>query len=415
MTNNSGEKHDMPVTLQDNDTYWADSSEHSLTNGSQDNRHLHPGLNLDTMFEYSDAGSDSSYYSVFIFTLHDYEENIYIYFWTFLVILTAVANVLIVAVFVQKSMRTPTNIILLFIAISDSLTGLVTLPTYIHVFTRGKQRAVSLNESWCEAYMISKFYISKAFHTVSIWQTLLLGFQRFCCVWFPFKTSSWFAIRRTFIAVAVITICAFVIHSYHLHIKKADKLNGWCHWKIEDPCVESCIFLWITLFLVNILPSGLLLVLTILMIQKLFHHNIRKCSLSAEQSRERYQQNKRASIIVVCIAIIFLIPEIPYGIFLLVTVIKTHSGNNILALRTNRFFHFVYEIALLLGFHANFWVYIIMNKRFRNELKSMFQYIMRILLPKHTTVPLTTVTMGMSLTQSHSTKGTDVNEQTAFV
>ncbi|KAL3883348.1 hypothetical protein ACJMK2_029622 [Sinanodonta woodiana] len=409
-TRNIVERNDMPDTLQDNHTYWTSSSGYSPLNDSQDNRHLYEGLNIDNVSEDSDSA-----HTVFFYQIHDFEEKIYIYFWTFLVILTAAANVLIIAIFVRKSMRTSTNIILLFIAISDSLTGLVTLPTYIHVFTSGSLGFVSLNESWCEAFMISKFYISKAFHTVSIWQTLLLGFQRFCCVWFPFKTSSWFAIRRTLIAVAVITICAFVVHSYHLHIKKVDKLDGWCQWQIEEPCVESCIFLWITLFLVNILPSGLLLVLTILMIQKLFHHNIRKCSLSAEQSRERDQQNRRASIIVVCIAIIFLIPEIPYGIFLLVTAIKTHSGNHVFALRSNRLFHVVYEITLVLGFHANFWVYIIMNKRFRDELKSMFLDILRKVLPQRTTSPLTTATVEMSQTQSHSTKGTDVNEQTTMV
>ncbi|KAL3883368.1 hypothetical protein ACJMK2_029642 [Sinanodonta woodiana] len=412
---NSVERHDMHVTLQDNETYWPNSSEHSLLNCSQDDRSLNPCLHLDNVFDDLDSGNDSYYFNVVFYLLHDYEKKDYIYFWTFLVIITTVANMLIVAVFVRKSMRTPTNIILLFIAISDSLTGLVTLPTYIHVFTRGIDGVVSLKESWCEAFMISKFYISKAFHTVSIWQTLLLGFQRLCCVWFPYKTKSWFAIRRILIAVAVITIYALVIHSYHLHKKKADKMDGWCQWQIEDPCVESCSFLWITLLLVNILPSGLLLVLTILIIQRLFHHNIQNSSFRAEHSREWSKQNKRASIIVVCIAIIFLIPEIPYGIFLLVTVIKTHSGNNVLTLRTNRFFHFAYEIAMLLGFHANFWVYTIMDKRFRDEVKSMFLYIMRNFLSERTTVPLTAVQISMNQGESHSKQRKDVNEQTAFV
>ncbi|KAK3581318.1 hypothetical protein CHS0354_016163 [Potamilus streckersoni] len=387
--------------LPDNITSWTDSSENSTVNGRQENTNM------------SDNYYENSYYSVFFYQLHDFEKMTYVYVWTFLVILTAFANVLIVAVFVRKSMRTTTNLILLFIAISDSLTGLVTLPAYIHVFTSGKLGWVELNEGWCEAYMISKFYISKVFHTVSIWQTLLLGFQRFFCVWFPFKTKSWFTTRRTLITVVLITIIAFVIHTYHLNEKKADKTLGFCQWTIEDPCVESCAFLWITLLLVHILPCVLLLVLTILMIQKLFHHNIRKESLSAEQSRERDQQNKRVSIIVVCIAIIFLIPEIPYGIFLLVTVIKKHSGQEILALRENRLSHLIYEIALLLSFHANFWVYIIMNRRFRDELKSMFLDIMRKLPPKN--VPLTSVSMETSQSQSHSTKGTDVNDKSTFV
>ncbi|KAK3581320.1 hypothetical protein CHS0354_016166 [Potamilus streckersoni] len=412
-TSSSFEIHHGSDFLPENETSEPNSSEYYVLNGSQDSHLLHSGVILHTFYE--NSVHDYPFYSEFFYPLHDFEEKIYIYVWTFLVFLTAFANVLIVAVFVRKSMRTTTNLILLFIAISDSLTGLVTLPTYIHVFTSGKLGWVRLSEGWCEAYMISKFYISKAFHTVSIWQTLLLGVQRFFCVWFPFKTNSWFTTRRTLSAVTVITICAFVIHSYHLNTKKANKSNGFCQWTIEDPCVKSCTFLWITLLLVNILPCLMLLVLTILMIKKLFHRNIRKMSFSAEQSRERDQQNKRASTIVVCIAIIFLIPEIPYGVFLLVTVLRKHSGKEILPLRENRLFHFIYEIALLLCFHANFWVYIIMNRRFRDELKSMFLESMRKLLPKRATVNHATISMETSQSHSHSTKGTDVKELSTLV
>ncbi|KAK3581315.1 hypothetical protein CHS0354_016160 [Potamilus streckersoni] len=410
--NSSHENHELSAMHPDYDLSWTNSSKNSMVNGEQDNPHFNPNLSLDTY----DDDSDSEYnYIEFFFKLHDFENNMYVCFWTFLVIIMAFANVIIVAVFVRKCMRTTTNLILLFISISDSLTGLVTLPTYIYVFTSGDLEWVGLNEGWCEAFMISKLYVSKAFHTVSIWQTLLLAFQRFVCVWFPFKTKSWFTTGRTLITVAVITIIAFVIHSYHLNVKKADKKEGLCRWTIENPCVESCAFLWITLLLVHIFPCVILLVLTVLMIQKLFHRNIQKESNSAEQSRERNQQNKRASIIVVCIAIIFLIPEIPYGVFLLVTVLKSHSGPEILPLRENRIFHLIYEIALLLSFHANFWVYITMNRRFREELKSMFLDRMRKILPKRATVTLATVSMETSQNLSHNTKGTDVNKQSTSV
>ncbi|KAK3581317.1 hypothetical protein CHS0354_016162 [Potamilus streckersoni] len=404
--NISDEKHELSAMHPGYDLSMINSSENSMVNGGQDNLHFHPNLSSENIDDYE--------YIEFLYSLHDFDENIYIYVWTFLVILTAFANMLIVAVFVRKSMRTSTNQILLFIAISDSLTGLVTLPTYIHVFTSGKAGYVSLSEGWCESYMISRYYLSKAFHTVSIWQTLLLGFQRFVCVWFPFKTKFWFTTRRTWIAVAVITIFAFVIHIYHLFRKKSSK-TGFCQWTIEEPCVETCTFLWISLLLVHILPCVLLFVLTVLMIQKLFQENIRKDSLSAEQSRERDQQNKRVSIIVVCIAIIFLIPEIPYGIFLLVTVIKRHGGQDILPLRENRLFHFIYENALLLGFHANFWIYISMSRLFRDELKSMFLESMRKLLPVLDANPIITVSRETNQNKSHSTNETDVSEQSTFV
>ncbi|KAL3861527.1 hypothetical protein ACJMK2_007556 [Sinanodonta woodiana] len=410
--NSSYEKHeDGSDTHPDHYIPLKNVSHHSSMNDNHTNSHL-PNPYSD---DFPTTDNNYYHYSEMFYQLHDFEENIYVYFWIFLVILTFFGNVLIVAVFVRKSMRTATNLILLFIAISDSLTGLATLPTYIHVFTKGQQGWVGLTEGWCEAFMISKFYISKAFHTVSVWLTLFLGFQRFLFVWFPFETKSWMTTRRTLIAVPIITISAFLIHIYHLNERKADTMQGFCHWIIEDSCVKTCIFLWIILLFVNILPSLLILFLTILLIQKLFNRNIRKDSLSAEQNRERDLQNKRASIIVVCITIIFLIPEIPYGIFLLVTVIKKHSGIDILTLRENRLSHVVYEIALLISFHANVWVYIVMNKRFRDKLRRMFKDGIRKLLPKHTIVSITTVSMEMNRSPSQSPKETDVNEQSTML
>ncbi|KAL3861523.1 hypothetical protein ACJMK2_007574 [Sinanodonta woodiana] len=381
------------LEIPDTDTYWPHASEQFLLNGSQDERHPHPDH-----YVYSDVSDyfDDLINNTFFYQDYGFEEIMYISFWTLLVIITASANVLIIAVFVRKRLRTPNNIILLLIAISDSLTGLVTLPTYLYVFTIFTHDIHSLNDRWCKAYFISTFYISKAFHAISIWQTLLLGFQRFCCIWFPFKTKSWFTTRRTLIEIAVITICAFVIQSYHLTQLKENKLL--CKWNIEHPCVESCIFMWITLLLIHILPSGFLLVLTILIIHKLFNRPIRKEHISAEQSRGRDQQNKRASIIVVCIAIIVLIPEIPYGIFLLMTVIKRHSSNYMLDIEATRRFHIIYAMAMLLSFHANFWVYIIVNRRFRDELKSMFLDIKRKLQSKCTTDPFNDVSMEMGPT-----------------
>ncbi|KAL3861528.1 hypothetical protein ACJMK2_007557 [Sinanodonta woodiana] len=402
---NSYDEYEGTDVYPDNAISWKNST----VNGSHNNRHLYTNLSSD------DSMQDSYHYSEFLYRLHDFEEKIYVFVWAFFVIFTAFGNVIIVTIFVRKNMRTTTNLILLCVAISDSLTGFVTLPTYLHVFTSGYQGWVSLTEGWCEAFMISKFYISKVFHTVSVWLTLFLGFQRFLFVWFPFKTKSWFTTLRTLIAVTIITMFAFCIHTYHLNERKADKLGGYCQWVIEDPCVETCVFLWMTLLRVNILPSILLLVLTMLMIQRIFNRNIRKGSFSAEQNRERAQQNRRASIIVIWIAIIFLIPEIPYGILLLLTVIKKHCGYGFFTLGQNRLFDIIYEFALLISFHANFWVYIIVNRRFRDELKSMFRDGIRILMAKHTTIPVTTVSHETNRSQSQSTKRSNVNEQSSLV
>jgi len=54
-----------------------------------------------------------------------------------LVVLTVVTNCLICAVLLRHSMRTPTNVLLVAMAISDMLTGLSTMPAFIKFFTLG--------------------------------------------------------------------------------------------------------------------------------------------------------------------------------------------------------------------------------------------------------------------------------------
>ena len=84
---------------------------------------------------------------------------------------------------------------------------------------------------------------------------------------------------------------------------------------------------------------------------------------------ERRHGNRWISIMVSTIVIAFLIPEVPYGIFLLITLTQIHSGTKIMPLSLNRGFHAGYKILLVLSFQANFWIYRALNKRFRSELK----------------------------------------------
>jgi len=54
-----------------------------------------------------------------------------------LVLLTVVTNCLVCAVLLRRSMRTPSNVILVAMAVSDMLTGVSTMPAFIKFFTFG--------------------------------------------------------------------------------------------------------------------------------------------------------------------------------------------------------------------------------------------------------------------------------------
>lgn len=354
-------------------------------------------------------------YDEFIYPGYPFERPIYLFIWEILVIFVSIVNVLVIIVLTRKGMRNPTNMILTFIAVADSLTGLVTLPSYIMVYKQflpepeysdyshanvsyipleyntyeyvhspsyssnysysGSQSYYSqegyvLTKDLCRFFMISKFFLSKLFHTISIFLTLFLGFQRFVSVAFPFRAQSFFTMTKTVIVCVFIVVLSPLLHIYHLIKEKA--IDGMCEWRIDD-CTTDCAYLWFILFIRHLIPCFLLTLFTGLFLRELRRGRM---EMNQEQSRRRAKENRRVTMIVVGIVVVFLVPEIPYGFFLLSSVIRKHS-KIAFDLMTNRAIHAVYEITLVLSFHANFYIYTILNKRFRTGLKRTFVYPIR--------------------------------------
>lgn len=53
------------------------------------------------------------------------------------VAVTVVTNCLVCIVLLRKTMRTPSNILLVSMAVSDMMTGLSTMPAFLHFYTFG--------------------------------------------------------------------------------------------------------------------------------------------------------------------------------------------------------------------------------------------------------------------------------------
>lgn len=378
--------------------------------------------------------SDYDYGDEYMYPGYSFERPVYLYIWEILVIFVFLVNIVVISILLRRKMRNATNLILAAIAISDSLTGLVTLPTYIMVYqsydplpdnhyytepmnqsypdysrysydysykwgdkcssntwtfnvsttdnkypdsdiaTQAPVDGYILSKSLCRGFMISKYFLSKSFHSVSIFLTLFLGIQRYVSVAFPFKSQSLFSIKNTVICCVVIFLLSPLLHSYHLDSEKAS--DGLCQWELkEDGCGGGCIYLWFAFFVRHFIPCITLLVFTLLFIRQLQlgEKNLRRMDSNATQLSRRVEENRRISIIVTAIVVVFLVPEIPYGIFLLYNAIeKTVFNGRDIHLETNRAIHMSYEILLVLSFHANFYIYTFLNRRFRKCLYRTF-------------------------------------------
>jgi hypothetical protein len=110
---------------------------------------------------------------------YKYAVVLFGYIMPFLLIITIIANTLIVIVLAQNHMRTPTNLVLLAMAIADLLTLLFPAPWYFYMYTFGNHNKILYPPSACYAYHCMIEVIPAFFHTASIWLTLLLAGQRY--------------------------------------------------------------------------------------------------------------------------------------------------------------------------------------------------------------------------------------------
>ena len=325
----------------------------------------------------SDYTHDIYYYKAF-----DFERPLFLFVWTPLICLTTLTNISIILVMSQKSMRTSTNMILLVIACNDSLTGLITIPLgYIYQSegSSGTRNRIEMTEHVCKTFMILRYFLSRAFHTMSIWLTVLLAFQRMVLVRYPLKANRYLSMRSTWICIAGIIMVSPFIHIYHargIHVdsvynKQTLMYEYQCVWNLEEPCTQGCFYMWTVFHFMHFIPCTLLLMMAGLLVRSLFSSNTIKYTLSQRAVRRRETENRRVLSVVVAIVIVFLIPETMFGIYRLVEVSMHFTqalGGEPLALKTRRQLRISYEVLLVLSFHANFYIYLIMNRKFRHEL-----------------------------------------------
>lgn len=297
------------------------------------------------------------------FPIFDFEVALLGYLRPILVILTTLANTFVVTYFLWSRNRgRATSLLFISIAISDTLTGLILLPNSVYVYAL---KTEDLSLSWCYAYMYLRLYFSRVLHTVSIWQTVLLALQRYICVCYPFYSGRLCTFWKTFIAIVFLYIMSSLLHVYHL---VDDKVGGHeCRWVTEEPCISACIYIWLCIALMHLAPCFTLIFLTSATLRGLKKAGRRVSTMIPGTGSQRSSRDRIITITTTLVVVVFLIPELPYCAYKLAFVIQKHLGTRFNAW-DNHVFLSAYEIALIVSFHSNFWIYCIMMREFRQLL-----------------------------------------------
>ncbi|GAB6027467.1 hypothetical protein CHUAL_001723 [Chamberlinius hualienensis] len=340
--------------------------------------------------------------------ISSYAIPMYGYIMPFLLVITVVSNTLIVVVLSKRHMKTPTNLVLLAMALSDMFTLLFPAPWMFYMYTLGNinetKRHYPLAACYCYLYM--QEVLPSLFHTASIWLTLALAVQRYIYVCLPPVARTWCTIPRVKRGIFYIYICASLHQSTRFvdrvytdemplpsdfnitdNATLAEFLNytnasiSMCHEKLA-PWVELVtdnvyfnIYFWFRIIFVHVTPCTMLVVLNVLLFRAMREAQKKRERLFKENRKsecKKLRDSNCTTLMLIVVVSVFLVVEIPLAVVtLLHTISSTFKSHlldyyaaNVLILFTNFF--------IMLSYPINFAIYCGMSRQFRETFKELF-------------------------------------------
>ncbi|KAK0397144.1 hypothetical protein QR680_002004 [Steinernema hermaphroditum] len=241
----------------------------------------------------------------------------YGYVMPLLVAITAVTNSFIVIVLYQKHLRTPTNYILLSMAVTDLLTGLTSVPWFVYYYTlKGyiTDLAWGLVPFWCYAHPYLSQMVPTIWHTAAIWLTVYLAIQRYVYVCVPSSVHLYCTPRTTKICIVTIVLLAFISEIPELlgkHLEHGIENNRavcnlrYAPWVLEVVGVQMfySLYYWFRVTFVHGIPCFLLLFAIYCSMSEQFRLTVRQLFstrlLFVAQAQATFHGGKRYSLILV--------------------------------------------------------------------------------------------------------------------
>lgn len=303
-------------------------------------------------------------------------------------IMTIFTNALLISVFIFRSHRSPTTIVLTSLAISDTVICLTQLPESIYFNMAGNYKNLYMTYGWCVTSHVL-FVIYSIFRMTSNWFTALLGLQRLLAVCTPFYYSRICNAKTTMIKVAAIVIIAVILYQYEAFGKDIKKLPIYslenetlpsgCTIEISQSLknvvgdTEKSMMLYFIFsgFLTRLLPV-IVLFITTLALALLLHQRIISFKSSDSYKKE---QLRRINKLVIVILVVFLVAEIQDGIAFLIWAheLATDQKRGVLSEEADILWNTISSTLSLLSYACNFWIFFLMSTQFRTSLLDMLR------------------------------------------
>lgn len=307
-----------------------------------------------------------------------------------LIFLTIINNSLVCVVLLKRHMRSPTNALLVAMAISDMLTGVFPVPIFIHFF--GTDRFWEyLPFEWCLAHKYLTELIPTVFHTSSIWLTMALAIQRYIYVCHSFKARTWCTIENVIRGTVLIYILAFLsqlcrfLEEYPVPVTlpsavHPNKTVVGCvmqmHlWAEASQNIYYNVYYWFRVIFIHLVPCISLVVMNALLIYAMRVAQRRRKLLLRQNKKSESKKLKDSNcttLMLVLVVGLFLLVEFPLGILMIIMIIQNTFNIHILEPGAFSTLSLFSNLFILLSYPLNFFIYCGMSKQFRETFKRLF-------------------------------------------
>lgn len=322
----------------------------------------------------------------------DLAVPLYGYALPIIVILTLVANSIIITVLTRRHMRSPTNVLLIAISLSDLMTLITPAPIFFYMYTLGHHEYPIYPISLCYTWYYFYDVIPNTFHTTSIWLTLALGVQRYMYVCHPPMARLYCSVSKVVKAV----ILLFLAASLHQGIRffefgYRETCVVWNNEEVLPACViffsewitsslnaYYALYFWFRVVAVHLGPCTSLVVLNILLFRALKRAEKKRMKLLRENRKReclRLRDSNCTTMMLIVILSVFLITEIPLAI---ITLLHIFSSQEFLVVFTPYQYHIIRKFFIAsnffitLSYPINFAIYCGMSRQFLETFRETF-------------------------------------------
>lgn len=305
-----------------------------------------------------------------------------------------IANILNVVVLSRKNMISPTNCILIGLAVADMLVMCLYLPYCIMEFITEREQDCLIDDLVvaCRSYpaVLYTLIYSNAtivFHTVSTWLTVALAIFRWMSVAFPSHSRQLCSMKRAKIAIGltyIITIFACIPNyvSFTIHDVLATKIGSgdsmisyrvdFAQLKYGD-LIRKFNF-WFYSVVMKLIPCLALTVLSTALVRALCEAEDRRRRLKgrapnpdgASASSHNQRSADRTTRMLLAVLLLFILTEFPAGVLSLLSGIDNQFFESYVRVGD------ILDILALINSSVNFILYCTMSRQFRKTFALLF-------------------------------------------